>query len=115
MTMTNTTEVETMTTIDISEMGEGEIKAAIRSFNPIVPTPDDYVETALLHVRQYHPTCVKVLFDNTGRWRYMDANNEGFSFGGDIDVDLLEIASDTLNELPILFEMKPDSGSGLRA
>lgn len=91
--------------INISEMNESEINAALQSVQPIAARPGDYVEAALLHVRQRHPTCIKVLFDASGRWRYMDANNEAFTFGDDMDMDLLEIASDTLDELPVLFEL----------
>jgi hypothetical protein len=39
----------------------------------------------------------------------MDADNKAFAFSDDIDVDLLEIASDTLDDrdLPVLFELRP--------
>jgi len=93
------------TTIDISEMSEDEIKDALQGMQPLTLKPGDYVETALRHVRDHHPTCVKVLFDAMGRWRYMDAANEAFAFDGNMNIDLLEIASDTLNELPALFEL----------
>jgi hypothetical protein len=92
-------------TIDISEISEDEIKAAIEGMQPIPPKPGDYQETALLHVRARHPSCTRVLFDNMGRWRYMGAGNEAFAFGDSINVDLLEVASDVLNELPVLFEL----------
>lgn len=94
------------TTIDISEMSESEIKAAVEAMRSLAPRSGDYQEIALLHVRKQHPTCVKVLFDDMGRWRYMDKDNEAFDFNDSVDVDLLEIASDTLNELPVLFELQ---------
>jgi hypothetical protein len=93
--------------IDISEMSENEIRDAITKEQPMTPKSGDYVESAMLHVRKFHPTCTRVLFDSTGRWRYMDSNNNGFSFEDDqIDINLLEIASDTLNQLPVLFELR---------
>lgn len=94
------------TQIDISEMSENEIRDAVAAMKSVVRNGDDYVEWAIAHVRKFHPTCVKVLFDNMGRWRYMDANNNAFDFtGNDIDTDLLEIASDTIDKLPILFQV----------
>lgn len=96
----------TTTTIDISEMSENEIRNAVTEMQPVIRTGDDYVEWAIAHVRKFYPSCVKVLFDNMGRWRYMDADNNAFDFTGkDIDVDLLETASDTVDELPILFQV----------
>lgn len=95
----------TTATIDISEMSENEIRTIVLDMRPVTPKSGDYVEAALFHVRKHHPTCVKVLFDVMGRWRYMDASNEAFAFSDDIDIDLLEIASDTLSELPVLFEL----------
>jgi hypothetical protein len=93
--------------IDISEMSENEIRDALAKLPPVTPKDGDHVESAILHVRKFHPTCTRVLFDSMGRWRYMDSDNNGFSFEGDqIDIDLLEIASDTLDELPVLFELR---------
>lgn len=68
------------------------------------------VRTAMGHVRQFHPEVTRVYFDGSGRWQYTDGRRRGPQFGDDIDVDLLEAASDSLGNLPVTFEYDPASG-----
>jgi hypothetical protein len=64
------------------------------------------VRTAIEHVRQLHPEVTRVYFDVMGRWRYTDAQKHGPAFTN-VDVGLLEDASDSLAKLPITFDYDP--------
>ena len=92
-----------MKVVDITEMSEEEIFAAVGALQAQMPKREDCVESVLFHIKDIYPTCTKVLFDNCGRWRYMDANNQALVFDKPVDVDLLEMASDSLVEVPALF------------
>lgn len=73
----------------------------------IFPTPPEPVRRALLHVRSFYPDVVMVAFQSDGRWQYMDANFKGPKFGPEVDVGILEAASNSVNPcMPALFELE---------
>jgi hypothetical protein len=93
----------TTTTIDINEMSETEIRNAVQQMQPRLATGK--VKVALIYIRAHHPTCAQVLFDDMGRWRFMDADGEAFIFARDMDTDPLEDASYDIDELPVLYAL----------
>jgi hypothetical protein len=61
------------------------------------------LETAFNHVKKFFPELEIVAFNKYGQWCYMDANFEVFKFGDEIDQGILEIAADSILELPYIF------------
>lgn len=78
-------------------------------FNVIPDAPAE-VHAAFAHVRSVYPDVVLVAFQRDGRWLYMDSDFESPAFGAEIDVSILEAASDAIESaLPQLFEVVEDS------
>ena len=65
-------------------------------------TPE--LKTAFDHVKKFHPTLSIVIFDKQGKWQYMDEEFESFKFDDKIDVSILEDASDSIVELPFIYQ-----------
>jgi hypothetical protein len=63
------------------------------------------LQTAIDHVKQFHPTVSIVIFDKMGRWQYMDENFDSFKFDERIDVSILEEASDSIEVLPYIIDL----------
>lgn len=62
------------------------------------------IKTAFKHVKSIFPTLEILMFDNTGRWCYMDGNLKPFNFEGkNVDQSILEEASDNVPQLPFVF------------
>jgi hypothetical protein len=62
------------------------------------------IKTALEHVRQFHPEVTHVVFNGYGQWMYCDDNFKAPNFkDSDIDVSLLEEASDSVQFVPSAF------------
>ena len=62
------------------------------------------LEIAINHVKESHPTLSIVIFDKQGNWQYMDGNFEPFRFTN-IDVSILEAASDSIESLPYIYQL----------
>jgi hypothetical protein len=63
------------------------------------------LQTAIDHVKQFHPTLAIVIFSNDGRWNYMDTNFDSFKFDERIDVGILEDASDSIPCFPFIIDL----------
>ena len=62
------------------------------------------IKKAFNHVKKHHPTVSIIIFDKTGRWQYMDEDFNGFIFNDNIDVSILEEASDSVPVLPYIYQ-----------
>lgn len=70
------------------------------------------VMNAINHVRQYHPTVVKVTFSKDGQWLFTQADGSFPEFGKDIDTKILEAAMDeaySLSKLPTTYVLDLDA------
>lgn len=64
------------------------------------------VKRAMEHVRLFHPEVCIVIFNKEGRWQYMDEDFNAPKFGKEMnDISLLEEASDSLSELPFIYQI----------
>lgn len=63
------------------------------------------LKKAFEHIKKSHPSASMVVFDRDGRWQYMDENFNGFVFGDEIDVSILEEASDSIPVLPYVYQL----------
>lgn len=61
------------------------------------------VVKAFEHVNAFFPEVTMVVFNKFGQWSYMTDNFEQPTFNDDIDVGILEDASDSVTELPAVF------------
>jgi len=68
------------------------------------PTITKELQTAINHVKKFHPTVAIVIFDTMGRWQYMDSDFNSFNFNDQIDVTILEQASDSLTNFPFIYQ-----------
>jgi len=65
----------------------------------------DKILLAFAHVQTFFPSVAIVIYDKNGQWLYMDENFESFNFiGCDIDVSILEDASDSIETLPFIYQ-----------
>ena len=55
------------------------------------------VLAALLHVRQFHPKVIAVVYLPDTRWRFVDEDGEAPTFGDNIDVGILEDAQNEVD------------------
>jgi len=55
---------------------------------------ENKIELALIHVCINHKEVTKVEFDKSGKWLYTDKYGNAPSFGDEIDVEILEKASE---------------------
>lgn len=62
------------------------------------------IKIALDHVRKSHPTVSMVVFNKQGQWQYMDEDFGSFVFGDEIDISILEDASDSVTVLPCIYQ-----------
>lgn len=63
------------------------------------------IKKAFSHVKSIFPTLSIVIFSKDGRWCYMDEDFKAFNFTGtDIDVSTLEEASNSVDELPYIYQ-----------
>lgn len=69
-----------------------------------MPAPAEVI-TALKHVREFHPTVIKVSYNRQGLWKFMDKDNNCPVFGEEIDQGILEDAVDSIN-FPCTFEIE---------
>lgn len=64
------------------------------------------VQLALLHVNDLFPAVDHVVYTATGRWLFIDESGDMPSFSeADIDLDLLERASDSVRGFPAVFAL----------
>jgi hypothetical protein len=64
------------------------------------------VKRAMEYVRLFHPEVCIVIFNKEGRWQYMDEDFNAPKFGKEMnDISLLEEASDSLTELPFIYQI----------
>lgn len=64
------------------------------------------VVDALAHIVAIHPQVTQVHFDVEGKWDFQDANGVSIVFNDQEDIDLLQAASDSLDDLPAHFVIK---------
>jgi hypothetical protein len=63
------------------------------------------IQLAFDEVRKFHPEVCIVVFASDGRWQYMDDNFKGPKFSKEINVSILEKASNSVNDgKPHVFE-----------
>ncbi len=67
--------------------------------------PTKELLTAIHHVKEFYPTVSIVVFNKEGRWNYMDEDFYSFVFDESIDVSILEAASDSITDLPYIFQL----------
>jgi hypothetical protein len=60
------------------------------------------VKNAFHIVQSEHPTLKRVMFDEEGRWLFMDDSNDAFDFEHKIDVAILQEAIDCLDNRGLL-------------
>jgi len=66
-------------------------------------TPE--VQSAINHVKQFHPTLAIVAFSIEGTWQYFDEDFNSFVFDDKINVSILEAAVDSVSERPAIFQI----------
>ena len=64
------------------------------------------VSKALKHVKTFFPEVTIVVFNKFGQWTYMTDDFDQPNFGDDIDLGILEDASDSVINLPAVFYLK---------
>ena len=60
---------------------------------------------ALTHVKTLFPEVTTVVFNKFGQWSYMTDNFEQPKFDDRVDKSILEYASDSVIELPAVFQL----------
>lgn len=66
--------------------------------------PTEFLLTAMKHVKSIFPSVTMVVFNNQGRWQYMDACFGSPKFDDRIDVSILEEAVDSIYEFPFIYD-----------
>lgn len=66
--------------------------------------PTKELKAAFEHIKTIHPDLSIAIFDKNGQWCYMDESFEAFTFDTNIDVSLLEAASDSIETLPFIYQ-----------
>ena len=64
------------------------------------------IEIALEHVRSIHSEVTHVVFNREGQWMYFGDNFKAPKFDNNIDIGILEEASDSIQTLPSVFNIK---------
>ena len=66
-------------------------------------TPE--ITAAIQELCNYHPECAGVVFFRDGKWKLVDEDhNPLVTLDGQIDIHVLELAADSLNGNPAIFE-----------
>lgn len=61
---------------------------------------------ALFYVKGFFPQITTVIYNKQGMWLYMDDNFNTPNFDDfDIDINVLEFASDSVTELPFIYQL----------
>lgn len=67
--------------------------------------PTEEIKKAMEHIQAHHPEIVYVVYTAENRWLYADEDFKFPSFGSEIDIGILEDASDSVGFLPSIFYM----------